>query len=164
MSRLVAVALLLAARSAGAEPFASAGIVFSGGTRGFAIGLEISGGRSDDSSGAFGGLAAGVDVAPWSGDLPRTRAYFEAEGGWTGFGAGVGPAFFFDGSPIAVQLTPFVAMGNIFGCSNYEPWTIGGLYYRYTPRGGLRDFHEGGGFGKVLWLPNNVRDNGVCSH
>jgi len=170
MNRLVALVVLVAAPSARAEgpgpgPFVSAGLVLSGGSRGFAIGIEVSGGSYDNQSGGYVGVAGGFDVAPWSGDRPPLRAYAELEGGWVAFGMGVGPAFFFDGEPVAIQVTPYASFSYGFvSCKRHEPFEVIGAFYRYTHRRGLPSLHEGGAHGKALWYINGVDDHGVCTH
>jgi hypothetical protein len=133
MLRFVAAVMLLAPALAFAEdpingstPFVSVGLVLSGGSRGFAIGVELSGGAISDQSGGYLGAAAGLDYAPTSGDLP-VRAYLEAEGGWVAFGLGVGPAFFFNDEPVALQITPYAALSSgIAACDRYEPFDVEG--------------------------------------
>ena len=150
-------------------PFISAGLVLSGGSRGVTIGVEVSGGSIDDSSGAYAGAAIGFDWAPHSEDLP-VRLYLEGEGGWTAFGLGIGPAFFFNGKPVGIQFTPYIALSaGVAECQHSEPFLVGGAFYRFTTIPGsepdtARSLHEGGGFAKELVFPNGVDDHGVCTH
>jgi hypothetical protein len=171
MHRMLLVVVLLAGTAHaedpinGTAPFLSAGLVLSGSSRGFTIGIEVSGGAVSDQSGGYVGAAAGFDIAPWSGDLPRHRAYLEAEGGWVAFGIGVGPAYFFDGEPVAFQVTPYASLSyGVASCKRHEPFEVVGAFYRYTHRPGLRDLHEGGAHGKALWFVNGEDDHGVCTH
>lgn len=170
MRRALAVLVLLASPGAFAEPrdplndrtpFVSRGLVLGGGSRGFTVGIEVSGGVVGDLAGAYVGAAGGVDLAPWSGNLPRVRAYAEAEAGWVAIGVSAGPAWFFDGKPVALQLGAHASFSSgAVSCERHEPFDLVGGYYRFTSG---RDYYEGGGYAKAMWFPNGDRDHGVCN-
>ena len=163
------------ARSVRADPdtdsgFVSAGLSVGYGTRGWVLGVEVSGGRFPRFlEGGYVGAAGGFELATAAAkDEPWGRLYLEGEGGLVFGGVGIGPAVLLGASrEVRVQVTPYVALAPelLPNEGGVEPFTVIGLFYRFTSRGDDEcPLHDGGTFVKGLWFPNGRTDGGITIH
>ncbi|MBA3462032.1 MAG: hypothetical protein H0T46_18880 [Deltaproteobacteria bacterium] len=149
--------------------FVSAGLAVGYGTRGWVLGIEISGGVFPRSlEGGHVGLASGFELATSAAESdPWGRLYLEGEGGFVLGGAGFGPAVLFGKSrEVTYQFTPYVAFSPelVPNAGSEEPFTVIGFFYRITPLGERCPLHDGGTFVKSLWFPNGRTDRGISIH